>query len=84
MEAVGPAGEIPEQDLVAGPGAGIGEAAERVRVGYGWAADPRGGQVGAQLCPRPRPLKRPPEVIKETPEYVFGHVSAQFEATDPG
>ena len=25
-----------------------------------------------------------PEVIKETPEYVFGHVSAQFGATDPG
>ena len=84
MEAVGPAGEIPEQDLVAGPGAGIGEAAERVRVGYGGAADPRGGQVGAQLCPRPWPLKRPPEVIKETPEHIFGHVRSQFGAAYAG
>ena len=29
-------------------------------------------------------LKRPAEVLQETPEDVFGHGGAQFGATDPG
>ena len=59
VEAADRAGDVRKQDLVAGPGADIGEAAERVRVRHGGAADPRGGQVGAQLRPRPRPAQAP-------------------------